>query len=50
MSIYIFLLFLIEENSSYQELNEKKCYYSVLQCDRILKSRKYIQLHCTRNL
>ena len=45
-SIFTFWLFLLEENVSYQELFSEWKNYVLSQSYRILKSRKYIQLHC----
>ena len=49
-SIFTFLLFLIEENASYQELFSELKNIVPSQSYRIFKSQKYIQLHCAHEL
>ena len=49
-SIFTFLLFLIVENGSYQELFSEWKNIVPSQSYWIFKSRKYIQLHCARKL
>ena len=49
-SIFTFLLFLIEENVSYQELFTKRKNIVPSQNYWLFKSQKYIQLHCAHEL